>query len=550
VASPACDPSPPEPGAPGRRAFLRVVGAAGGVAALSACSRAADGAAPAGAMRRSATARRAVGPVAAGPAGPKGAAPSDWAALARDLSGPLVRPDAVGYDTARELFDPRFDSIRPAGIAYCRSPQDVATCLGFARKYGVPVAARSGGHSYAGWSSTTGLIVDVTSMAGVNVDTGSATVAVGAGTRLIDMYNGLAAYGLAVPGGSCPTVGIAGLALGGGVGVVGRAYGLTSDNLEAVQIVTADGRVRTCDASSEPDLFWACRGGGGGNFGVATSFTFRTHAISGIVLFFLSWPWPQAGNVISAWQAWAPFGPDQLWSNLHLSAAPGGTTPSIQVGGTYLGSVAEAASELQKLYAAVGSDPSSYFLENTYYLHAMLVEAGCASLDADECSLPGQAPGGQLTRQPQFAKSDFFTRPLTGTAIGTLLSGVESLQETQGAAGGSGGVAFDAFGGAISRVAPAASAFVHRDALFLAQYTTDWPPGADAAAVTSQHGWLRAFYGSVHRYASGQAYQNYIDPDLTTWRQAYYGANYPRLAQVKAAYDPGRLFRFPQSIGE
>ena len=124
---------------------------------------------------------------------------------------------------AKELFDPRFDALHPAGIAYCRNPHDVSTCLAFARRYGVPVAARCGGHSYAGWSSTSGLIVDVTRMSGVNVS--GSTAAVGAGTRLIDLYSGLAAHGRAVPGGSCPTVGIAGLTLGGGIGVIGRAMG-------------------------------------------------------------------------------------------------------------------------------------------------------------------------------------------------------------------------------------------------------------------------------------------------------------------------------------
>ncbi|MGH3154451.1 MAG: FAD-binding oxidoreductase, partial [Streptosporangiaceae bacterium] len=163
-----------------------------------------------------------------------------WAALARDLSGPLVRPGEAGYTTARELFDPRFDSLRPSGVAYCRNPHDVSTCLAFVRRYRVPVAARCGGHSYAGWSSTSGLIVDVTRMAGVSVSGSTATV--GAGTRLIDVYNGLDAHGRAVPGGSCPTVGISGLTLGGGIGVVGRAYGLTCDNVKSMQIVTADGR--------------------------------------------------------------------------------------------------------------------------------------------------------------------------------------------------------------------------------------------------------------------------------------------------------------------
>jgi FAD/FMN-containing dehydrogenase len=471
---------------------------------------------------------------------------ADWTALGQDLDGRLVRPGEQDYGTARLLFDPRFDGIKPAGVAYCRSASDVATCLAFARRYIVPMTARSGGHSYAGWSSTTGLIIDVTDMSSVSLDGGLAQV--GSGTFLVDLYAKLAAQGVSVPGGSCPNVGIAGLTLGGGVGVVSRAYGLTCDNLESVQVVTADGQVRDCDASQNADLYWACRGGGGGNFGVATSFTFRTHPVSDIALFFLSWPWSSADRVIAGWQSWGPHAPDALWSNLHLSASPGGGTPTIQVGGTYLGSVSGLEAELDRLYSAVGSDSTSPYVESTSYLHAMLVEAGCAELSVAGCHLPWQAAGGQLSRGPELAKSDFFTTPLSGSAIGTLLSGVENLQSVPGAAGGSGGVAFDACGGAINRVAPGDTAFVHRNALFLAQYTTTWNTGASAAGAGQQAAWQREFYASMRPYASGQCYQNYIDPSLTDWQQAYYGANYPRLTQVKATYDPNHLFRFPQAI--
>jgi FAD/FMN-containing dehydrogenase len=532
---------------PGRRTFLRFAAAAGGTALLSSCTATSGRPAASGTAGAASTTAGATAGRTAAASGPPSAA--DWTALARDLSGPLVRPGEAGYTTAKELFDPRFDSLHPAGIAYCRNPHDVATCLAFVRTYGVPVAARCGGHSYAGWSSTSGLIVDVTKMAGVSVSGGTATV--GAGTRLIDFYNGLSAHGRAVPGGSCATVGIAGLTLGGGVGVVSRAYGVTSDNLQSLQIVTADGQVRTCDASSNQDLFWACRGGGGGNFGVVTSFTFTTHPAGPIVLFFLSWPWSQAAQVISAWQSWAPHAPDELWSNLHLAAAPGGSVPSIEVGGTYLGSVNDAYAQLERLYAAVGSDPSSPFLESTTWLHAMLVEAGCDSNTVNtvtECHLPTQVPGGRLSRASEYARSDFFTSPLSSHGIGTLLSGVESLQQVNGAPGGSGGIAFDAMGGAVNRVAPGATAYVHRNALFQAQYTTGWPVGSGSAGVARQHAWQRAFWQSMRPYASGQAYQNYIDPDLTNWRQAYYGANYARLTQVKAAYDPDRVFTFPQAV--
>jgi len=541
-----------EPGnqAPGRRVFLGLAAAAGGAGLLSACSRGVSTPAAIGAAGSTATATLTSAQAGAGSAkaivasGPPTSA--DWAALARDLSGPLIRPGQSGYATAKELFDPRFDSLNPAGIAYCRNPHDVTTCLAFVRKYSVPVAARCGGHSYAGYSSTSGLIVDVTRMAGVSVS--GATATVGAGTRLIDLYNGLAAHGRGVPGGSCPTVGISGVTLGGGIGVVARAYGLTCDNVQSLQIVTADGQVRTASASSNPDLYWACRGGGGGNFGVVTSFTFTTYPVGQIILFFLSWPWSRAARVIAGWQSWAPYAPDQLWSNMHLSAAPGGSVPTIQVGGTYLGSVSDAYAQLEKLYAAVGSNPSSPFLESTSWLHAMLVEAGCASLTVPECHLPTQTSAGQLSRASEYAKSDFFTTPLSSSGIATLLAGVQNFQKVAGAPGASGGIAFDALGGAVNRVAPGATAFVHRNALFDAQYTTTWPVGSASAAVARQRAWQQSFWQSMRPYASGQAYQNYIDPTLANWRQAYYGANYTRLTQVKAAYDPNNLFTFAQAI--
>jgi FAD/FMN-containing dehydrogenase len=490
------------------------------------------------------------GPAASAARGPR---PRDWEALrARISSHKLIRPTQRGYNVAKELFDPRFDSKTPAAVAYCGTPQDVGACVNFARMFRMPICARSGGHGYGGWSSVNnGLIVDVTlmnSFAVGNGPVGEGTVRVGAGTFVIDLYDHLAPRGLAVPGGSCPTVGIAGLTLGGGVGVLSRIYGLTSDNLESVQIVTADGIIRTCDARHNSDLFWACRGGGGGNFGIATSFTLRTHQLSRVVLFYLTWPWSQAARVVAGWQSWAPYQPDALWSNLHLIAPAGFGTPSVSVGGTYVGGTSGAASLLTTLYRRIGHAPSTTFLNSEPYLSAMLVEAGCASLSVNECHLPGQAPGGSLPRVPQYAKSDFFTRPLNAAGIRALVGGIEQLRGVRGAAGGGGALAFDAFGGALNRVSPSATAFVHRNALFLAQYTTSWNWPGSSSGAANQHAWLRSYYASVHPYASGQAYQNYIDPDLTNWPQAYYGANYARLQQVKRKYDPHQLFNFPQAI--
>jgi FAD/FMN-containing dehydrogenase len=521
-----------------RRVFLGL--AAGGAAAIAAPGLArAAAAAPSAPSAPSGLLARTAGPT-----------PADWTALAHDLAGSLVRPGDASYATAKLLFDPRFDGQHPAGIAYVKNTHDVSTCLAFARKFGIPFAARSGGHSYAGWSGSSGLIIDVQNFKGVSVS--GATAVVGAGTRLVDFYSGLAAKGRAAPGGSCPTVGIAGVTLGGGNGVMSRAYGLTCDNLEAVQIVTANGAVLTATADPRhySDLFWACQGGGGGNFGVVTSFTFRTVPAPQPVLFSLSWPWSQAARVVAGWQSWAPHAPDAMWSNLLLAAQPGGRTPSVRVGGCFLGSDGDAANLLNQLYARVGSSPSSHFLSFPQpFLTAMLAEAGCATIGYQACHLPWYASGGKLARQPQFAKSDYFTTPLGNAGISTLLAGIVALQRVAGAKGGTGGIAFDALGGAVNRVKPGATAFVHRNALFGAQYTTDWTNGAAAAGINNQHTWLRNYWASMRRYASGQAYQNYIDPDLANWQQAYYGGNYARLVGIKKKYDPTGLFTFPQAIG-
>ena len=522
-----------------RRAFLGA--AAGGVAAI-AVPAAAEAAVHSPRSPIVPAARRSAG-IGARSAGPT---PADWTALAHDLAGPLVRPGDQSYTVDSFLFDPRFDGIHPAGIAYVKNAHDVGTCLAFVRKFGVKFAARSGGHSYGGYSKNTGLVIDVQNLKGVQIS--GTTANVGAGTRLIDFYAELAAKGRAIPGGSCPTVGIAGLVLGGGVGVVGRAFGLTSDKLASLNIVVANGQALTASPSSHSDLYWASRGGGGGNFGIATWFQFNTVPAPSPVLFFLSWPWSKAANVIAGWQSWAPSAPDALWSNLHLAAAPGGRTPTIQIGGCYLGSITGAHNLIEQLYHKVGSNATGYNLNVYSYLNAMLLEAGCHTIGYQGCHLPWYANGGKLTRQPQFAKSAYFSRPLSSAGIATLLRGITSLQSVHGAKGGVGGVAFDAMGGQINRVSPTATAFVHRNALFGAQFTTDWTNGAAQAGINNQHAWLRSFWASMQPYANGQAYQNYIDPDLTNWAQAYYAQNYPRLQTVKRTYDPTRLFNFQQAI--
>ena len=175
------------------------------------------------------------------------------------------------------------------------STADVAAAVRWANRFDVRVVARSGGHSYAGYSTTSdGVVIDLSRLRGVSVSNGRARI--GPGAQLIDVQRALTRRGLTVPSGSCPSVGIAGLALGGGHGLAGRRFGLTSDNLIAARVVTADGRVRQVDADTNEDLYWACRGGGGGNFGIVTSLTLRTHRATGASWFSVSWPWSQAGR--------------------------------------------------------------------------------------------------------------------------------------------------------------------------------------------------------------------------------------------------------------
>ncbi|MFI8853442.1 FAD-binding oxidoreductase [Streptomyces sp. NPDC053499] len=472
-----------------------------------------------------------------------------WKALGKGLDGTLLRPGDRDFTAARKLFNPRFDSIRPAAVAYCAGPGDIAECLSFARRHEIPVAVRSGGHSYTGWSSGKGrLIIDVQKMASVKASGRSATV--GAGAKLIDVYAGLAAHKRTIPAGSCPTVGVSGLTLGGGVGVVARAYGLTCDSLTGATVVTADGKRREVAEDHDGDLFWALRGGGGGNFGVVTSLEFRTHVAPSCQTFFLSWPWSRAAAVVREWQRWAPVAPEEIWANLHLSAPVGGRPGSVRVGGLSLGARRELENQLDRLTGRIGAPASDTSLRRHSYLDAMKVMGGVSGWTLAQAhqrgTLPGRTKRGKVARESYAARSDFYTRSLPTAGIKALLDRVERLAKLRG--GGAGSVALDALGGVANRPRPDATAFVHRDARFLAQYIVSWPDSADPETVAGHRGWLDGTHAAMRRWASGFAYQNYPDPALRDWRHAYYGANADRLAKVKAVYDPDRLFSFPQAV--
>jgi FAD/FMN-containing dehydrogenase len=513
-----------------RRQFLRRAGAVGAsvgsavlIGAAAGCGRPAT---PSGAGSTTI-------PPAAGPPG--------WAELQRMLSGTVVVPSDAAYPTAKLLFNQRFDTLNPAAIALCATPTDVQRCVDFARRHGVAVAARSGGHSYGGYSLTSGLVIDVTAMAAISLSPGRSSATVGAGARLIDVYDTLGTAGVLLPGGSCPTVGIAGLALGGGIGVFDRLYGLTCDNLRSVRMVMADGRLVTASPSANSDLFWACQGGGGGNFGIATAFEFGVHPIpDDTALFTLEWPWAAAADVLGSWQHWISTIPDALWSNCQLLASSSG--PSVRLGGVFAGTTSTLDAALSPLLAAVGSAPSYRFVGPESYLDAMFIEAGCEGKSVSECHLPTQTPDGTLSRSAYAAKSNFVVSPLSSGGLDAAINAIESSQQIAPGIGAA--FLFDSYGGAINRVKPAETAFVHRDALAGIQMTATWGSGPEPATSAS---WLATAGADMAPYTSG-AYQNYIDPTLSDWQEAYYGANLPRLVKVKAAVDPDDFFHFAQSI--
>ena len=468
----------------------------------------------------------------------------DWSSLAAQLSGSLVLPADPAYGPDRLLYNAKFVGLHPAALAYCASGEDVARCVAFATDHDVEVVARSGGHSYGGYSSCNGLVIDVSRLAAISVDPVRNTAVVGAGARLIDVYNVLGEHDRLLPAGSCPSVGVAGLTLGGGIGVFARRYGMTSDNVRAVSLVTADARHVTANEHDFTELLWASRGGGGGNFGVATEFTFDVHPMPEVTLFTLQYPWEAASTMLEAWQAWTASAPDELWSNCEL-ASQGDYGYLAQIAGVFCGSPSALASALAPLQRAIATSPTYRFVGGESYIRAMMIEAGCSGLSVAACHLPSSNPAGRLSRSAYSAKSSYVNAPMDHAGVVAMIDAVERLKSDAPTLGGA--LAFDAYGGVINRVASDATAFVHRDKLACIQATYSWSAYTSAAELNGGAAWLAWLGDEVFDPATG-AYQNYIDPALADWRRAYYGTNLERLVKVKRDYDPENRFSFAQSI--
>jgi len=447
--------------------------------------------------------------------------------LQQAIRGHVFTRGQPGFAQAAHVFNPRFDHVLPDAVARPLDAADVRDAVSFCTEHDVGVRARSGGHSYAGYSTASkGAVLDLRELNRITVDQEAATATVGAGAQLIDMYTALAADGLTVPAGSCPSVGIAGVTLGGGFGLAARHFGLTIDSLVGAEIVTADGRLRSVDPVSDPDLLWALKGGGGGNFGVVTAFTFKAHPMPSTATYFeVMWPWSAADEAIEAWQTWAPQATDVVTSILHVESAG----PRIIANGQYLGQSSQIPAVVKPLLEVTGASLAA----NTElpYMQIQMLLAGCESRTVAACHTVGAAPGGVLPRETFNAKSDYVAEPLPAAGRAAMIAAAEHP--------GTGDLLCDAYGGAISRVAPTATAFVHRDPLFCIQYY-----GAGASAD-----WIEQAWTKLHPFVSGMAYQNYIDPALNGWPQAYYGENLSRLLATRMRVDPHHFFNFPQAIG-
>lgn len=363
-------------------------------------------------------------------------------------------------------------------VAYPAHAGDVALCMDFARRAALPVAARGGGHGYAGWSTRAdGLVIDVGAMAAVAVEGDG--VRIGAGARLGDVNAALAGQGLAVPTGLCPSVGIAEL----------------------------------------------------------------------------HWPDGDSAAVLRGWQRWLETLPDPFRSQVEFTVEAGSTAPppppAVRV--VCLDGRPGLDRQLTRLSDLVGRPERDGWSVVRSYGDTVRALSGCLERSTEQCRLPGTLPGrdprGLLGRHSYAARSDFWAGAgLPDAAIDAVLAAVRRYGSAVPPVG-VGVVQFDGVcGGALNRVAAADTAFVHRDSAFLAQYLAYWPPSAAAAEVARHQAWLDGLWQDLRPWASGRAYQNYSDPRLAGWREAYYGPNLSRLEDVRRAYDPDRLFRFPQAV--
>ncbi|MEE4564036.1 FAD-binding oxidoreductase [Paenibacillus polymyxa] len=440
------------------------------------------------------------------------------------LTGRIVIPGNPSYNMARMEFNRRFSKF-PRVIVFCQRTQDVINAVKWARERGIRLRVRSGRHSYEGFSTVNGgIIIDVSEMNKVTVDRKNGVAIVQTGNPLARVYKKLWNKRVAIPAGTAPDVGVAGLTLGGGIGLLSRKYGLTCDNLKQVKMVVASGRygAKTIVANSKKhsDLLWASRGGGGGNFGVATEFTFRVRPISKVSIYSITWKWSDLEKVLPAWQRWAPSVTNRLTSTIEVAAKQVGTIVSA---GQLLGGAEELRRLIRPLLRA--GTPVKVMVKTVPFIEATHFFA-----ESD------------LNLEPKFKITGAYGfQPLPPEGVRIIRDFLAKAPNRHSS------VWSQSLGGArsaVSRVSPTATAYPHRKAETIYELSARWRNSGEQERNIQ---WVERFRKALRPFVKGN-YVNFPDLQIKNWPKAYYGVNFGRLKQVKRKYDPHNVFHFAQSI--
>jgi len=451
---------------------------------------------------------------------------SPVAELAGRLRGELLQPGDASYDEARRVYNAMIDR-RPAGIARCVDSADVAEAVAFGRDRGLDIAIRGGGHNGGGLGTVDdGLVIDLSSMRGVRVDPSGATAEVAGGAQFGDLDHATHAIGKAVPGGIISTTGVGGLTLGGGLGHLTRKYGLTIDNLLGVDVVLADGRLVRADAEQNEDLFWAVRGGGG-NFGVVTSFTFRLNPAGTVVAGPMLWELDDAPAVLAAYRKFLPAAPDDLTGFFaFLTVPPGPPFPEHLHLRKMCGVVWCHGGTPEEAQAAIAParDWAPVALDGVQPMPLPVIQSAFDAL---------YPPGDQW-----YWRADFVNE-ISDDAIERHVEFGRNLPTWKST------MHLYPIDGAASRVGQDETAWAYRDAKWAQVIVGVDPDPANAQTIKD---WTIAYWEALHPFSAGGAYVNFMMDEGQERVQATYRGNYARLAAVKRTYDPDNVFHVNQNI--
>ncbi|CAM5771872.1 putative FAD-linked oxidoreductase YvdP [Labrys miyagiensis] len=435
-----------------------------------------------------------------------------------------LRPGQAAYEERIKTIYNARTSIRPALFAMCETSVAIGKVITWARDKTVPFAIRGGAHSFEGFSGSPSLVVDISRLNKVSFDKTTKTVTVGAGATLGDIQAALKGTGYVLVCGTCPTVGVAGHVLGGGYGLLARASGLAMDSLTNIRLVDANGHFVAASLTSNQDLFWACRGGGGGSLGVVFELTIRVHPVAKVDVFSVGWSLPQdrAAKIIDAWQKWAPHANRGITALLKVSKATIGQNVSLKCIGQSIAARAELENGLNAL-ELVEAPTTPRNIQNLTFSEAFQKFAGA---------------GGDPHLQKE--RSDFLPLLNAGGIIRALQLIVAQPKSDVG-------LIFNAYGGAINDLADDATAFPHRSSVnYMIHYYAGWD---DPTKTKYKLDAMTSFYDGMRPYVPGKAYVNYSDAQLGPhFATAYWGSNLARLKTVKRTVDPNNLFTFAQSV--